>query len=364
MKFNQITADIAREDDIDSILRINEIEYGPNDLAMRQDYVWRHVQNPAGQAIVPVIRDSSGSVVGFIWILPLRIRIRGQDLLAAIGANLVIHPDYRDTFGYAKLIRRFEQVFKEKNIGLHFSFISEKKYRQLRGSNTQAVTTIPLLVKPLDFESLARSYFSGVWQSFIVGQIGRFLSPFLFRQRKVASWKEIAVQAVDQFNQDFDKFWHKIRDKYPVMAIRDRVFLSWRFASGSKRHYHILVARARGQTVGYAVLRCKTIRGVKAGLIMDLLVTDDALGNTAAGSLIAEAEAYFRVKEISVVLASMVPSAAEYRVLRRAGYINLIPAFAPRTYRFAFFIHNSSESSLVSLSARDWFITQADYEAH
>jgi hypothetical protein len=97
---------------------------------------------------------------------------------------------------------------------------------------------------------------------------------------------------------------------------------------------------------------------------MDLLVSNDDLANTAASCLLTEAETYFRAQKMSVILGTMVPFAEEYRFFRRAGYRNVIQALAPRTYRFGFSIYDKSESSLVSLSARDWFVTQTDHEAH
>lgn len=361
----KVVADLYRAGDEADILALNRMEYGPTDiLATPADFDWRYAQNPAGQAIISVVRDcDSGSVVGFIWIVPLHIRVKGQDRLAATGADLVIHPEYRNTFGYSKLIRRFQQVFIERGIPLHFSFVSEGVYRRQREHNPQTVSTIPLLVKPLNFESLAQTYSTKRWQRFIIGWAGRLVSPFFFRPRSVAYSGEIIVQAVDHFDEGFDEFWRKVRDKYPVMVIRDRDFLSWRFAPVSGRQYHILVARSREQMLGYTVLRCLTIRGVKTGLVMDSLVADGPLSKTASACLMAEAEAYFCAQGMSLAAALMVPFASEYRILQKAGYTHLPQALAPRTFRFAFFVHNTHERDLMSLSARDWFITMADYES-
>jgi hypothetical protein len=362
----KVVADLYRAGDKADILALNRMEYGPTDILVTpEDFDWRYAQNPAGQAIISVVRDcDSGSILGFIWVVPLRIRVKGQDRLAATGTNLVIHPEYRSTFGYTKLMRRFEQVFGDNDIPLHFSFVSEEAYQRLQERNSQTVSTVPLLVRSLDFKSLAQTYFTRKWQRFIIGWAGQLVSPFFFRQRPVASSEEITVQAVDQFDEGLDEFWRKVQNKYPVMVIRDRAFLSWRFAQVSGRHYHILVAQARDRMLGYAVLRCATIRGVKTGLIMDLLVTDDVLGETAGARLMAEAEAYFRAQEMSLGLGLVAPFAAEYRVLRRAGYQHLPQALAPRAFRFAFFVHNTREGDFISLSARDWFITMADYEAY
>jgi hypothetical protein len=364
MRSDHIIADLGRADDADRILEINRLEYGASDiLASPIDFDWRYNQNPAGQAIVPVIRDECGTVVGSMWIVPLHLRIKGRDRLAAAGTNLVVHPEYRATFGYPKLLRRFERALRDHNIPLHFSFVSELACRRQRVHAPQTVTTIPLLVKPLDASSLAQTYFTKGWQRYLVAHAGQFILWFRSRRRPMTSGQKITVQAVDQFDADFDGFWPKVRDKYPVMSVRNRAFLAWRFADISGRSYCTLVARTHDQMLGYAILRCATIRNIKTGLVMDLLVVDDALGKAAGACLMAEAETYFRTNEMALAAALMVPFASEHEILRQAGFVGVPSSLSPRRFCFAFFVHDASDKALASLSARDWFVTLADYES-
>src|SRR5262245_48042744 len=107
MNSAQLTTGLAQAEDAAKILELNKLEYGINDiLATPADFDWRCNQNPAGRAIIPVIRNGRHDVAGFIWVVPLRLRIKGQDRVVATGTNLVIQPEYRNTFAYIKLIRR------------------------------------------------------------------------------------------------------------------------------------------------------------------------------------------------------------------------------------------------------------------
>jgi hypothetical protein len=349
MQSSRVTAGLAREEDIDRILELNKLEYGPDDiLATHADFAWRRDQNPAGQAVIPVIRD--------------RMRIKGRDYSGATGTNLVVHTEYRNTFGYIKLIRRFEQVFEDHDIPLHFSFVSEKTYHRRRESTPHAVATVPFLVKPLDLSTLAKTYLKKRWMSALTGLAGQVASVFFFRPGPARHTAPISVAVSGQLDCHFDEFWFTVRDKYPAMLIRDRAFLAWRFARVSERHYHILVARAGDQLLGYIVLRTSTIRGAKTGLIMDLLVARGVSGEMAGTCLVAEAEAYFRSRGVSLIAGLMAPLAVEYRILRQAGYRPLPPVLAPRIFRFAFFTHNAGKAVL-PLSGHDWFVTLADYES-
>jgi hypothetical protein len=359
-----VSSDLAQESDMDAILAINRLEYGPEDiLATPADYAWRCEQNPVGKAAIPVIRNASGDVVGFIWVIPMRLRVKGQDCLAATGTNLVIHPAYRHNLGYVKLLRRFEQVFKDRAIPLHFSFVSKEAYRRQRERQPQAVMTIPLLLKPLDLESLARSYWTGKWQRFSASWGGRLVAPLVFRPRQATRSQELSVSLLDCFPPYMDEFWRQTRDKYPVMAVRDLKFLQWRFAPVSNRRYHVLVVHAQGHMAGYAVLRCATVRGVETGLVMDLLLGDGPWCEQAGDCLTTEIEAFFRARGMSLVTGLMMPFSTEYRTLRRAGYRLVPPALAPRLFHFAVFSHTDGQSDLTQIAARDWFITLADYES-
>lgn len=360
---DQIGVCLADADDIDSILDLNKSEYGPTDILVTPaDFIWRHDQNPAGQALIPVIKNSANQVVGCIWIVPLRIRIKGSVHLGATGTNLLIHPQYRNSFVYTKLMRQFNRTLKKQNFPLHFSFVSEDEYQRRRRHNPETAWTVPLLVKPLSVSLLAQSNWGRRWPGRLVKPIDRLASLFSGQHRSKHAQADIEVRAVDQVDESFDRFWHNLQDKYPVMLIRDQAFLAWRFTNISHRQYQIFVAQKEAEMLGYLVLRCTTVRGIRTGLVLDFLVLGNALGEEAGARLLAQAESYFREQQMAVTMGLVMPSAVEYRLLRQAGYIGLPSKLSPRPFRFAFFVHNK-QTVFNSLPEQDWFITLADYES-
>jgi hypothetical protein len=365
MRTEQIRADLAGADDGDRILELNKVEYGATDTFLTHaDFTWHFDCNPAGKAQVPVIRDRRGNIVSCIWIEPLRVRFDQQNHLWATGTNMVISPEYRNSFAYVILLRQFNDIIKREKIPLHFSFVSEKKFCLMRRSGSRCVCLIPLMVRPIDLRSLAGVLFPAEWQRYVVHLIGRTMLPFFFRRRSPTSDVGITVREVDQFDSSFDDFWRRVQDKYKVMAIRDRDYLSWRFRRISGRDYHILAAWAGEQMLGYIILRSYAMPGMDIGLIMDFLVDDNSIGQVAGALLLAEAEAYFRRRQTSMIATLMPSFAAEYQILREGGYVSIPQALSPRSFRFAFFIHDSNNKELKLLSPRNWFITFADRDFH
>ena len=363
-------SDLVQTDrDIDQLLALNVREYGPTAprpstdvLSTRAEFLWRRDQNPAGPASIPVIRDTHGSIVGFIWLLPLKIRVRQRDYLGGTGINMVIAPEKRRGFGLATLIRRFNRVLEERDTPLHLSFVSEENYRRLRRQASQRAFTVPLAVKVLDYPRLVESHFTRKWHRSIASKLGWIASPLFLKRPFLPRNKKIHVREVEQFDAAFGEFWTHVQDKYAAITIRDRAFLTWRFAPMAGRRYQILVARSNGDMLGYAVIRCARVRGIDTGLILDLLVLDDARGRDAGVRLVTEAEAIFRSMKMVLMASLMTPRSAEYRVLGQCGCRNLA-LLTPRPFRFAFFVRDSYQERFKSLTVEDWFVTLADFES-
>jgi hypothetical protein len=363
----QVVADLYRAGDEADILALNRMEYGPTDiLSTPEDFYWRYAQNPAGRAIISVVRDGdSGSVIGFIWIVPLRVRVFGEDWAGATGTNLLIHPGYRGTSAYVKLMRQFRRVFVDHDIWLHYSFISETAHSRLRPDDPCVAFKVPLLIRPLDMMKLARAYFNNRWQGLIVGIGGQLVTPLLFRARQSdLDQYNLTLHVLDGFDDRFDDFWARVQDKYPVMVIRDRCYLAWRFAGISGRQYRILVVQVGDEVIGYIVLRCVTIREIPTGLVMDLLVEAGPRGEAAGDCLMAGAWRYFRLEKMWLAGGLVSSHTAEYHIMRRAGYLPCPERFAPRFFRLAYRVHDKKPAVVPRLLPEHWFVTIADYEAY
>ncbi len=357
-----ITTDLAQDADAQAILQLTQNEWPDDFLTTLEGFMWWRNQNPAGRAIIPVIRNHQNNIVGSIWVLPINSQMNGQKHLIANGANLIIHPDYRDSLGYVKLMRRFKRVFKDEHIPLHFSFIQEKKFQKQKIQKPGTTWQVPLLVKPLDFRALAQTSFSPKWARFFVNPV-TIAAPKLYHNlhRKYNN-PDIQVQYATAFDSTINKFWLKVQNKYPIMTIRNQDFLEWRFAKIIGRDYHVSIAKVNDEIVGYVVLRFLSIQGVKTGLIMDLLVTPNSLGTTIGAYLMAKAEAYFRQKQASIIVGLMNAFTTEYHILRQAGYIKLPSFLSPHNFYFAYVTHGTNDLSL--LSEKHWFITLADYDGY
>jgi hypothetical protein len=126
------------------------------------------------------------------------------------------------------------------------------------------------------------------------------------------------VGAVTAVDDRLDAFWRRVCGDVPVMAVRDRRHLQWRFLRRPDAAYTILLAERGPEIAGYLVLRRAVRDGVPWGYLVDFLVEG---GQPATWSmLVRRALALFR--EDGVALAGCMVNRPEYRrPLARLGFL-------------------------------------------
>ena len=186
----------------------------------------------------------------------------------------------------------------------------------------------------------------------------------LFFRRRERSGHGIDVSEVESSDSRLAVLWQKVRDKYPLMVVRDQDFLSWRFSKVSDREYRILLAEVEGEVAGYIVLRCATVRGVLTGLVVDFLVGEAGWCHAAGCALVEAAERQLRAMNACVVAAMMMPFSDEYKVLKNMGYVHLSPTIRRARYYLQLVVHEEGRRIGMKTPARDCFVTIADWEAY
>ena len=359
---------LYQPDDKADILALNLLEHGPTDMMVNpEDFRWRYAENPAGKAQISVVRDEHAHrVAGFAWIIPLQMRLFGKNYLAVMTANQLVHPDYRDSLAYAKLIRHRQRLLRQSDIAFRYTFPIDEIFDRFISIEKMSAFPIPLLVRPLNTAKLARNFFTRRWMQLLGGWGGRIATLLLFYNRDRRSPRHsLKVEWLDQFDERFDDFWERVREKYNIMLVRDRAFLTWRFAPVSERRYRILSALAGDELLGYIVLRCTDeIRDIPIGLIMDMLLEPGSRGEMAGMALLEEAWRYFQTQEVWLAGGFAFPHTAECHVMRRAGYRPSPQRLLPRLFRVTFNCFNDALPDTENVKAGDWFLTIADFEKH
>jgi hypothetical protein len=141
-------------------------------------------------------------------------------------------------------------------------------------------------------------------------------------------------------------------------VVRDRKFAAWRFGACPTRRYRLHVVRSAGDVAGVVVTRLAPVLGIPAGLVVDLALVPGPGAEAAGAALLAHACAELAAGGAALAASLMLPSAAEYRALRAAGFVACPRALEPQPFRVVVRPHAPG----LPPGLASWFLTMADYD--
>lgn len=174
--------------------------------------------------------------------------------------------------------------------------------------------------------------------------------------RLATAASDLRVEEIARPGSAFDELWASLSDAYEALVVRDRQWVTYRYADAPGFGYHILLARSAGRPAGYLVYRVTGDHTRTTGWIVDLFV-HPADGTTRAALLRAALQRMERAgaDTARILLGAGTPMA---RALRRVGFLpargaydaSIVPLAADMPYTA---LHNPSR----------WFTMVGDYDA-
>ena len=241
---------------------------------LSRQWDWKYDANPFNRNGGPhvMLLQARGELVAMYGRLLFPIVVDGSEHLAHHGCDLLVHPAYRGR-GLSARLRRKELI----ESAIHFSWQNEASYRVASRDGTAGVPFVSM-VRPLDAACVVRRMLGeqrlGRAASAVVDIALRHLPPF---RRHTAVVPGVVVTRIRSFDERFDQLWQRACRDFPVMIVRDRRYLEWRFIQRPDASYAILTATRDSALLGYMVTRCTDTAGERWGYLVDFLVQDRSL---------------------------------------------------------------------------------------
>jgi hypothetical protein len=158
----------------------------------------------------------------------------------------------------------------------------------------------------------------------------------------------VEIDRVGSLDESFDHFWQKASGLYPLMGIRNRDYLNWRYLQHPTRSYVIYRAKKSGEMRGYIVLRKVDLLKFNSAVIVDLLALDEE-----TLSALVEKGIQHGQQEGADLLGFMAPQDHPYyKILRQKGFLR-----SPKTFQFMVYPHSDRE---IVLSPGKWYVNWGD----
>lgn len=231
--------------DKQSIFKLREAVYGePFD---EEAYHWKFEKHSGVPAKI-YVAEVDGEIVGLRSFIVERLKIHEKEWLAGLGVDIMVHPDFR-RYGIASQVANEAFVdMEEAGMPILVGFPNEAAFKvySRRRSNWRHVCSVPLLIKPLNFEAILGNYIKNSLARAVVKVPTQILWSIFFRGRSHQT-RDYTLARVDGFDERFDVLWEDVRDQYGILLTRDRAFLHWRFQEKPNVDCVVFVAERDGK---------------------------------------------------------------------------------------------------------------------
>jgi GNAT superfamily N-acetyltransferase len=354
------------DEDLEELVAFSQRQPGKAS-AITADYIrWQRSANPAGLAQVALAKDEeSGKIIGVVCVVPLRIKVRDKVQLGSQTLYGLVHPDWRGQGVFTNLSRFCYQRARSCGVQFSYGFPNPNSYGPMvHRLGWLDIGEAELFIHPVSIDRLTtRRLGHGLLQR-VVSTIGRAGGPLLFRPQPLAPGaSQVAVAEVDTQDGALDDFWRRVREKYPVMLVRDTSFLHWRYTKPPARTYRVLTGRRNGTVIAIAVLRTTLVERIPCGMIVDFLVEPTERGRTAGEVLLRQTLDRFQHDDVDLIGCLMSPGAEETALLRSQGYLACLGWFQPRPFPVVLLTDENTPARAVLCEFRSWFVTMGDYDA-
>ena len=312
---------------------------------------WKYDANPFNRHPEPYIllaRDGA-RITGMMGVISLLVSIGGREQWVGSSCDLVVHPDYRGR-GLARQI--IGQAMADHP--MRFFWLNEISHRIVAPLSASRSTRVVPLVKPLDFGQILQMVTGNRLLRRWGGLLATGVRPFTHPLRRQPDTTGVTITQVTTFDQRSDALWGRVCRDYPVMVVRDQLYLNWRFVCRPDAKYTLLVATKGPDLVGYLVLRATERAGVRWGYLVDYLV--ESRPSSLLALLVEEAVGCLRRERVAAI--SCLATAPSYqRTLCRQGFYpwhwGARGYFHPRVVQ-------PDPALQVFRDARQWFFTMGD----
>lgn len=288
----------------------------------KEDYWrWQFLENPAADPIIVVAEDDS-KIVGQCTLLPTKMWIDNEEVLAGQSVDTMISKDYRGKGIYKEMAEKSYKLGIENDVKVRIGFPSQMAIKGLLDDmGGSLVTNISLFMHIYRLDNFLKAVVKFKVLSKILGVPGLLIVKLIRKEKKIVINNNYTFKDIDEFDEDFDELWDKIKVDSRIMSKRDSKFLNWRIKNHPDNDYKTIGTYLKDELVGYIILKLenKTVRKaskLKLGSIVDIIGTDEDV----MAALYYEARKYFKKQKADFVVTWLTDSIETKELFTKLGF--------------------------------------------
>jgi hypothetical protein len=320
--------------------------FGPDAAeANRLRWEWQYRRNPNVAADGPTIwlAREGATVVGQYATMPVRLSVKGREIDASWGMDVMVAPE-RQRQGLGDALFRTWDRHTGASLGLGLSDASQGLFRKMSWPN---VGPVPCLVKPLSRRALRRP-------SWPVG-LNRLISYVTLPWIRVVSRTrpmQGEVRTIRHFDEGFTRLWERVARRFGFAVRRDAAYLNWKYIQAPHVRYTVAALVRENGPAGYAVYRHAQEPRGRVTLLVDFLAEPG--DETGFLTLLRWVDREARAAD-SDKIRTFVMHEGFRKLLRRSGYYSV-----RSTMEFVAKVNTEDVGADFYRARDDWHVTLGD----
>lgn len=304
----------------------NQVFVGDRD---EEYWRWQFMENPTNKPII-VVAEEDSEIVGQCTLLPTYMIVKGEEMLSGQSIDTMIKKEFRGKGMHGQMANKSYEIGVSDGIKFRIGFPSQLALRGLLGGiGGSFVTDINLFMNPYRIDNFLISVVKSKFIAKVLSVPLLLLMKLIFKEKKIRLKEKYTFKEIDEFDEDFNKLWNKIKTNSLIMTRRDSEFLNWRIKNHPKINYKTIAAYCNGEITGYIILKveAKSLRKeyeIKLGSIVDMVgINDDVIS-----ALYYKAKEFFKKENTDFVITWITDSMKYRELFMKLGFIkskNKIP---------------------------------------
>ena len=345
-----------KEGDEQGIYELWQTVY-PSDQHNRDEWMkwwrWTYRDGPGGRGQI-WIADHGGKIVGHYGVIFIPMKVGDEIVKASQNIDVMTDPEYRNQGIFATLEQKSLDEIGKQGIPFIIGFPNNVAYYGHKKSGWFDISNLKTIVKPFNWNKfVGLKIKNGFLSGFLATGSGLILDKFFFKiQEAFTAADRLTVTRISSFDERFDRLWSRVSSQYPIMVVRNKNYLNWRYSVPGKE-YSIFSVEGNNEVDGYLVLGHRKRENAKTSFIFDMITESDKVMHC----LISEAMKECKQVGSDFIEYRLIANKHHRSLLRKNGFI-FIPFI-----KGSYFIAYSSLSQFTATMLKNpnnWFVQIGD----
>lgn len=327
-----------------------------------EQWKWQYVDNHTDLVMITVAEGMGGELAGHYALRPVRMKIGDEICLGTLSLDTMVHPGYRRQGMFTKLARHMYHAAAEQGIPLTYGFPNKNSHHGLvnKLNWVDLCGRLPLFVKILDTRNVLSNLINNKLLLSMAAPLGKATLGLIGSLRRNTLPADCQLVEVAQFDERATSLWERASASYPIMVVRDREYLNWRYVENPTEEYVIFVVERHSEIAAYIVLKCEQRFGLEVGFIVDLLTIPGE--PTIGGGLISEAVHFFQRQRMDMVGCLVLQHTPFVHSLANNGFVMVPKRLLPQELYLGVLRHTNEFPEHFITNSENWFITFGDHD--